>query len=68
MNVLIVEDEPSLREEIRRSLEPQTTGCDTAGTYAEAEDRLLGREYDIVVLDRDFPAWFSASRSTYTTP
>lgn len=55
MKLLVVEDEPSLREEIRRSLLEHASICETAATFADAEDKLLLHEYDVVILDIMLP-------------
>ncbi|MCB2205525.1 response regulator transcription factor [bacterium] len=55
MNILVVEDEPSLLEEILHSLQGQTGVCEAARTFAEAEEKLLLHEYDVVILDIMLP-------------
>ena len=55
MNILVIEDEPALLEEILHSLAGQTGHCEAARTYAEAEEKLLLHEYDVVILDLMLP-------------
>ena len=55
MKILIVEDEPSLRELMERSLRKEQHVVETARTYAEAEDKLAVYAYDCVLLDIMLP-------------
>ena len=42
MKILIVEDEPSLREVMQRALQQEHYVVETAATYAEADARVAG--------------------------
>ena len=42
MKILIVEDEPSLREVMQRALRQEGYVVETAATYAEADRRVSG--------------------------
>ena len=55
MKILIIEDEPSLRELMERSLRKEQHVVETARTYAEAEDKLAVYAYDCVLLDIMLP-------------
>ena len=46
MKILIVEDEPSLREVMQRALRQEGYVVETAATYAEADRRVSGYDYD----------------------
>ena len=54
MKILIVEDEPSLRELMQRTLAGERHVVETAGTYAQAE-KLGTYQYDCVLLDIMLP-------------
>ncbi len=55
MKILIVEDEPSLRELIQRSLEKERYVTETAGTYQTAIQKIEVYDYDCVLLDIMLP-------------
>lgn len=55
MKILLVEDEKLLSASIKTVLEEEGYSCETAFTFAEAEDRLVSRLYDLVVLDLNLP-------------
>ena len=55
MKILIIEDEPSLRELMERSLRKEQHVVETARTYAEAADKLAVYAYDCVLLDIMLP-------------
>lgn len=55
MRVLVVDDEPELCEAVARRLAARGDVVETAGTIAEAEDRLDQASYDVLVLDRGLP-------------
>jgi len=55
MKILIVEDEPSLQEEIRHSLLDQTNICESAQSFSAAEEKILMHNYDIIILDIMLP-------------
>ena len=46
MKILIVEDEPSLREIMYRALVQEHYVVETAATYAEADAKVAGYSYD----------------------
>jgi two-component system catabolic regulation response regulator CreB len=53
MKVLVVEDEPAIRESLAYSLKREGYGVDTAATVAEAEKKL--GDADLVILDLMLP-------------
>ena len=55
MKILIVEDEPSLREVMQRALQQEHYVVETAATYAEADTRVAGYSYDCILLDIMLP-------------
>lgn len=55
MKILIIEDEPSLREVTQRALEKERYVVETAATYAEADARIAGYSYDCILLDIMLP-------------
>lgn len=55
MKILVVEDEKELAENIRAYLSRSDMICETAVDFAEAQDKLLSFEYDIVLLDIMLP-------------
>ena len=55
MKILIVEDEPSLREVMQRALQQEHYVVETAATYAEADARIAGYSYDCILLDIMLP-------------
>lgn len=55
MKILVIEDEPSLRELIQRSLLKERYVVETADSYFEALDKIEMYEYDCVLLDIMLP-------------
>ncbi|MBQ1939508.1 MAG: response regulator transcription factor [Alistipes sp.] len=55
MKLLIVEDEPSLRELMVRELRSEGYVVESAATYAEADAKLAGYSYDCILLDIMLP-------------
>lgn len=55
MKILIVEDEPSLREIMYRALVQERYVVETAATYAEADAKVAGYSYDCILLDIMLP-------------
>ena len=55
MKILIIEDEPSLREVMQRALEQERYIVETAATYAEADARIAVYSYDCILLDIMLP-------------
>lgn len=62
MRVLIVEDEPELRQAIGRRLKAAGHGVDQAISADEAESFLASYPYDVIVLDRGLPDGDSLDR------
>jgi putative two-component system response regulator len=55
MRILLVDDEPALRELLRVTLESVDIAVEEAGSAVEAEGRLHKRRFDVVVLDIRMP-------------
>jgi DNA-binding response OmpR family regulator len=55
MKILIVEDEPSLREVMSTYLERERYVVETAATYGEAVEKISIYEYDCILLDVMLP-------------
>lgn len=55
MKILIVEDEPSLRELMQRTLAKERYVVETAATFREAELKIADYTYDCVLLDLMLP-------------
>jgi DNA-binding response OmpR family regulator len=55
MHILLIEDDPSLRELVRRNLLAAGFAADTAGTIEEAEAALQSASFDAVLLDLTLP-------------
>jgi DNA-binding response OmpR family regulator len=55
MKVLIIEDEPALRESIRKYLEHQGYVCETAGDFVTGIEKVSFFNYDCVVVDIGLP-------------
>ena len=55
MKILIIEDEPSLREVMQRALEQERYIVETAATYAEADACIAAYSYDCILLDIMLP-------------
>jgi len=55
MRVLVVDDEPALRESLRRGLVAGGWAVDTAGDGEAGLEMAAGEEYDVVVLDIMMP-------------
>lgn len=55
MKILIVEDEPSLREVMIRALEQQGYVVETAADFAQAGEKIAGYTYDCILLDIMLP-------------
>ena len=55
MKILIVEDEPSLREIMYRALVQEHYAVETAATYADADAKVAGYSYDCILLDIMLP-------------
>ncbi|MEG2594789.1 MAG: response regulator, partial [Bacteroides sp.] len=51
MKILIVEDEPSLRELIQRSLEKERYVVEVAANFQTAMQKIEDYEYDCILLD-----------------
>lgn len=55
MKILLVEDEPSLREVMARTLAAEHYVVEVAADYASAEDKLAAYDYDCILLDIMLP-------------
>ena len=55
MKLLIVEDDPSLRELMLRALTEEKYVVETASGFAEADSRIAGYNYDCILLDIMLP-------------
>lgn len=55
MKILIIEDEPSLRELMQRELTKEQYVVECAATFAEADAKLAGYTYDCILLDIMLP-------------
>jgi two-component system OmpR family response regulator len=55
MRLLIVEDEPNLRENLTKGLTQAGYLIDACGTGDEADAMLLTETYDLIVLDINLP-------------
>ncbi len=55
MKVLVIEDDQDLREIITRSLEKERYVVETAATFRVARQKVLGYEYDCMLLDIMLP-------------
>ena len=55
MKILIVEDEPSLREIMYRALVQEHYVVEPAATYADADAKVAGYSYDCILLDIMLP-------------
>ena len=55
MKILIIEDEPSLREVMLRALKAEGYVVESASTYFEADAKIAGYSYDCILLDIMLP-------------
>lgn len=55
MKILIIEDEPSLREVMERLLRQEGYVVESAATYLEADSKVAGYSYDCILLDIMLP-------------
>lgn len=55
MKILIVEDEPSLRELMQKTLAKERYVVETAGTFHEANLKIADYSYDCILLDIMLP-------------
>ncbi|MCP9611893.1 response regulator transcription factor [Coprobacter tertius] len=55
MKILIVEDEPSLREIMQRALIQERYVVEAVGTFSEADAKIAGYSYDCILLDIMLP-------------
>ncbi len=55
MKVLVIEDNPSLRETVCEFLEKERYLVESAATYSEAVDKISGYDYDCILLDIMLP-------------
>ena len=61
MKILIVEDEPSLREIMVRTLTREQYVVEQAADYAAALDKIAAYDYDCILLDIMLPGGCSKS-------
>ena len=55
LRILLVDDEPALRELLRATLESADISVEEAGTAREAEERVRRRKPDVIILDLRMP-------------
>lgn len=55
MNVLVIEDDPSVRTLVKAVLENNEYGVDIAETAKSGEEHAVNNEYDIIILDLGLP-------------
>lgn len=55
MNVLVIEDDPSVRTLVKAVLEKNEHAVDIAETAASGEEQAVGNSYDIIILDLGLP-------------
>ena len=55
MKILVVEDEPSMREVMSRALAEEHYVVETAADFASADDKIAGYSYDCILLDIMLP-------------
>lgn len=55
MKLLIIEDEPDLREVIQQSFEKEAYVVETAADFEQALDKIISFEYDCILLDIMLP-------------
>lgn len=55
MKILVIEDEPELRQAIRKSLEKEPYTVETASDFPEAHDKIVIYDYDCILLDIMLP-------------
>lgn len=55
MKILIIEDDPSLREIMSRALKQEGYVVEMATTFAEADSKVAGYSYDCILLDIMLP-------------
>jgi CheY-like chemotaxis protein len=60
MRILLVDDEPALRELLRATLEGADVTVDEAESGAEAESRIRRQRPDVIVLDLRMPGMSGA--------
>jgi response regulator RpfG family c-di-GMP phosphodiesterase len=60
MRILLVDDEPALRELLRATFEGADVSVDEAGSAVEAEARIRRRRPDVIVLDLRMPGMSGA--------
>lgn len=53
--VLVVDDDPELRQFLRQELEHEGYGCNTAASGTQALTKIRSRQWDLVVLDWTLP-------------
>ena len=69
--ILVVDDEPGMRNFLVKTLRPLCRGVDEAATAAEAEQYLARQHYDVMLLDNIMPVprdWLAERQRTGGLP
>ena len=66
--MLIVEDQPTLADDIADGLRDQGMAADVAYDGASGLDKKLMNHYDVVIVDRDLPRIHAQNRSIWPSP
>ena len=63
MKILVIEDEPEIRNDIMHSLQQENYVVESAGDYDTAREKLGVYEYDCILLDIGLPGgqWTGAA-------
>jgi DNA-binding response OmpR family regulator len=55
MKLLVIEDEPSLRQSITQYFTQEKFLCETAGSYKDGIQKIEDFQYDCIILDINLP-------------
>ena len=55
MKILVIEDDPTVGQFVKRGFEEQRWGVDLVANGDDGEARAIAEEYDVVVLDMRLP-------------
>ena len=55
MKILVIEDEPSMQEVIKETLENEKYIVESATTFKSALDKIVSFDYDCILLDITLP-------------
>src|SRR3981081_3381472 len=55
MKILVIEDDPTVGQFVKRGFEEQRWGVDLVANGDEGEARAISEEYDVVILDMRLP-------------